>query len=95
MFKSQIFQIFLDRDKENESFKIDKNKFEKEWEELVKCEDLLTSKFGDDEEMNELYRKLDMALWTYHYLETKEMFRKAFILGARVALEICGAETED
>ncbi len=95
MFKSQILQIFLDIDKERDGLYLNTKKYAKDYDKVIECEDALIEKFRDNEEIMDLFRKHDMALGTYHYLELQEMFRKAFIFGAQVAMEMLGVEADE
>ena len=91
MFKSQIIQIFngYDTDRVGAS----KNS-EKELDEVIECRKAMLEKIGEDEQFKKLFDKFDCALNNLNYADIENVFRDGFILGARLALEICGAELD-
>ena len=92
MFKSQIIKIFRGYD----SDKIGSGKIhEKESEEYERIRKELLDKIGDDKQIKNLLFKLQNAFCGLTYYDLEDYFKEGFILGARLALEICGVECEE
>ena len=91
MFKSQIQRIYH----ECESIKklSDKNSFKEEFDEVIRCNNAMRKRIGGDKELEKLFDDFDRALNYLNCVEVEDIFKKGFILGARVALEICGVES--
>ncbi len=92
MLKSQILQIF----RIYESNKIDiTKKHEREWKEVEKIERAILEKFEYDTQLKQMLIDLQNATSDYNNADLEDKFKEVFILGAQIALEICGAERSD
>ena len=89
MFKSQILKIY--REYVSPRMRIGKER-EKEYDEMVKCEVAMVDKIGDDEELKKIFTQYDHALNNLNSADAEDIYKAGFILGARIALEICGVE---
>ncbi|MDE6372052.1 MAG: hypothetical protein K2L61_00755, partial [Clostridia bacterium] len=70
-------------------------KYEKEWNEYNKIEKALLDKIGDDDQKKELLAKLLNLSNDLNFIDIEDTFREGFILGAQLALEICGVKCDD
>ncbi|MDE6475176.1 MAG: hypothetical protein K2L70_08770 [Clostridia bacterium] len=92
MFKSKILQIYHRYDGE----KVDiSQKHEKEWKEVERIEKAILEKFEYDTQLKKLLIDLQNATSDLNFADFEDGFKEAFILGAQIALEICGVECKD
>ena len=92
MFKSQIIQIF----RRYEGNKVDfSQKHEKESKEIDRIVNEILKKFGNDSQLKSLLVDLQNATCDLNYADVEDSFKEAFVFGAQLALEICGAPCED
>lgn len=91
MFKSEVTRIFLEY---KGSSMRRKGKHEKEYYKVTKLNDEMLKKIGDDEEFKKLFENFDLALNNLNYADVEDVFKEGFLLGARLAMEICGVECD-
>ena len=91
MIKSEIIKTFLEY---KCSSMRRKEKHEKEYDDIVKLNDAMLEKIGDDEEFKKLFEEFDLALNNLNTVDIEEIFKEGFLFGARLAMEICGVECE-
>ena len=92
MFKSQIRQMY--REYACEQVKAGKKQIQAR-EEVDNCSKALLKKIGDDEELRKLFNRYDATLNNLNYADIEDVFIGGYIMGARMALEICEIEYED
>ncbi|MDE6361474.1 MAG: hypothetical protein K2L53_00685 [Clostridia bacterium] len=88
--QSQIFKIF--HDIEENQVNVDKKLYEKQLDEVIKCQRLLQEHMGDNETLINLFYQLDDAMGTYHSIMLSAYYVEGFKCGARIALEIFGED---
>ncbi|MDE6473671.1 MAG: hypothetical protein K2L70_01035 [Clostridia bacterium] len=88
--QSQILKIFYEI--EENQINLDKELYEKQLDEVIKCQQLLQKSIGDNEELRNLFNELDDAMGTYHSTMLSGYYVEGFKCGAKIALEIFGED---
>ena len=88
--QSQILKIFYDI--EENQINIDKKLYEKQLDEVIRCQQLLQKSIGDNETLKNLFSELDDAMGTYHSAMLSCYYVEGFKCGAKIAVEIFGGD---
>lgn len=70
--------------------KIDSKICDKEFDNLLKWEEILLKQIGEEKKIKRVYKEYIKALSTYYVVMFEQYYREGFICGAQVAMEICG-----
>ncbi|MDE6276068.1 MAG: hypothetical protein K2M75_05990 [Clostridia bacterium] len=92
MFKSQIIQLYRGYD-------IDKALINKEHKEenenLERIRKAVLEKIGRNAQLKDLFLKFEKLLCELDFAEVEDVYKEGFVMGARLALEICGVQCEE
>lgn len=93
MFKSQIQSIYHECDfiRTNPN----SNAYKKEFDELIRCNNAMRKRIGDDKELEKLFEDFEKALNFLNCSEAEDIFKKGFIMGAQMTLEVCGVKCDE